>query len=126
MPSEKDSISEFNQNKKTDTLPYIIYADIESVIKKIDGSANNTEKSSRSKLARVFLGGIQCQQFGNLILQKTNILYIVGKKIRKLSIVVQESMLEKYLILNRRKCYTVNKRGAKIIFKVKQIVTFVE
>ena len=43
MPSEKDNISEFNQNKETDTLPYIIYADIESVIKKIDGSANNTK-----------------------------------------------------------------------------------
>ena len=50
MPSEKDNISEFNQNEETDTLPYIIYADIESVIKKIDGSPSNTEKSSGSKL----------------------------------------------------------------------------
>ena len=52
VPSEKDNISEFNQNKETDTLPYIIYADIESVIKKIDGSANNTKKSSGSKLGQ--------------------------------------------------------------------------
>ena len=42
MPSEKDNIS--------DKMPYIIYADIESVIKKIDGCANNSENSSAAKI----------------------------------------------------------------------------
>ena len=35
-PSEKDIILEFNQYMKSDKMPYIIYADIESLIKKID------------------------------------------------------------------------------------------
>ena len=39
MPSEKD-------NMKPDKMPYIIYADVESLIRKIDGCANNPEKSS--------------------------------------------------------------------------------
>ena len=34
MPSEKDIILEFNQYMKSDKMPYIIYADIESLIKK--------------------------------------------------------------------------------------------
>ena len=34
MPSGKDNILEFNQNMKSDKMPYIIYADIESLIKK--------------------------------------------------------------------------------------------
>ena len=34
MSSEKDNILEFNQYMKSDKMPYIIYADIESSIKK--------------------------------------------------------------------------------------------
>ena len=30
MPSEKDGILEFNQYMKSDKMPYIIYADMES------------------------------------------------------------------------------------------------
>ena len=47
MPSEKDSILEFNQSHK---MPYIIYADIESLIRKIDEYANNPENSSTTKI----------------------------------------------------------------------------
>ena len=38
MPSEKDNILEFNQYMKSDKMPYIIYADIKSLItyKQID------------------------------------------------------------------------------------------
>ena len=34
MPSEKNKILKFNQYIKSDKIPYIIYADIESLIKK--------------------------------------------------------------------------------------------
>ena len=33
MPSEKDNILEFNQYIRSDKMPYIVYADIESLIK---------------------------------------------------------------------------------------------
>ena len=33
MPSEKDNILEFNQYVRSDKMPYIVYADIESLIK---------------------------------------------------------------------------------------------
>ena len=46
MPLEKNNILEFNRYIKSDKMPYIIYADIESLIRKIDGCANNPEKSS--------------------------------------------------------------------------------
>ena len=45
-PSEKDNILEFNQYTKPDKMPCIIYADIESLIKQIDGCANNPEHIS--------------------------------------------------------------------------------
>ena len=49
MPSEKDKILEFNQYMNSDKMSYIIYADIESLIKKIDGFANNAKNSSTTK-----------------------------------------------------------------------------
>ena len=41
MPSKKNKILEFNQYMKSDKIPYIVYADIQSFILQIDGCANN-------------------------------------------------------------------------------------
>ena len=49
-PSEKENILEFNQHMKSDKMPYIIFADIESLIRKIDGCANNPENPSTTKI----------------------------------------------------------------------------
>ena len=84
MPSEKDNILEFNQFMKSDKIPYIIYGDIESLIRKwIDGCVNNAENSSATKIwgggggGGIFLAEIQCQLYGILIIKKARILYIV-------------------------------------------------
>ena len=50
MPSEKDNILESNHYMKSDKMPNIIYADTESLIKKIDGCANNLSHSSKTKI----------------------------------------------------------------------------
>ena len=50
MPSEKNKILEFNQHMKSDKMPYIIYADIESLIKKVNGCANNPENFLTTKV----------------------------------------------------------------------------
>ena len=55
--SEKDNILEFNQYMNSDKMPYIIYADIESLIKKTDGCANNSENSSITKIDEHILCG---------------------------------------------------------------------
>ena len=49
IPSEKDKLA-FNHCMKSDKELYIIYDDIESLIKKIDGSANNLQNSSKTKI----------------------------------------------------------------------------
>ena len=41
MPSEGIKILEFNQYWKSDKAPFIIYADLESLIVRIDGCKNN-------------------------------------------------------------------------------------
>ena len=52
MPSKKDKILKFSQCMKSDKMPYIIYAGLESLIKEIGGSANIPEKSSSTKIGQ--------------------------------------------------------------------------
>ena len=41
MPSEHNKTLESNQYQKSDTAPFIIYADLECIIEKIDECKNN-------------------------------------------------------------------------------------
>ena len=50
MPSETDKMLEFNQYMKLDKMSYTIYVDIQSLIRKRDGCANNPENSSTTKI----------------------------------------------------------------------------
>ena len=50
MPFKDTQILEFNQCHKSDETPSTIYADLEFLIKKVDGCKNNLEKSSKTKI----------------------------------------------------------------------------
>ena len=52
MPSEDIKILEFNQYQKSDKSPFIIYADLECILEKIDACKNNSEKSSTTKVSK--------------------------------------------------------------------------
>ena len=49
MPSEDSKLLEFNRYQESDKAPFIIYADLEYIIEKIDGYKNNPENSSTAK-----------------------------------------------------------------------------
>ena len=51
MSFEDTKILEFNQYQKSDKAPFIIYADLECIIEKIDGCKNNPENSSTTKVS---------------------------------------------------------------------------
>ena len=57
MPSEDTKILEFNQYHKSDKTPFVIYADLESLIEKIDGCKNNPQKSFTTKVGKHILLG---------------------------------------------------------------------
>ena len=50
MPSKVSKMLKFNQYRKSDVTASIIYADLDSLIKRIDGRKNNFEISSTTKL----------------------------------------------------------------------------
>ena len=78
MSSEKTKILDFNQYQKSDKAPFIFYAYLECIIKKIDGYKNNPESSSTTKLSKHILSGIsffQCPQYYNLEALKISMKY---------------------------------------------------
>ena len=54
MFSQDIKILEFNQYQKSDKAPFIIYADLECMLEKIDGCKNNSEKSSSKHIPSSF------------------------------------------------------------------------
>ena len=64
FPSSKNNILEFNQYKRLDKMLYIIYTNIESLIKKIERSANNLEKTSTTKVGKHIPGGYSMPTIG--------------------------------------------------------------
>ena len=74
MLSEDTKILEFNQYKKSNKLPFIIYADLECIIGKIDGCKDNPENSSTSKVSEHILSGFSMST--KLIIKlKINMMY---------------------------------------------------
>ena len=52
MSSKDTKILEFNQYQKSDKAPFIIYADLECIIEKIDGFKNNPENSPTANISK--------------------------------------------------------------------------
>ena len=57
MFSHDTKILEFNQYQTSDKAPFIIYADLECIIEKIDGCKNNPENSSTTKVSKHISSG---------------------------------------------------------------------
>ena len=51
MPSEDTKMLELSQYQKSDKAPFIIYADLDCILEKIDGWKNNPKNSSTTKVS---------------------------------------------------------------------------
>ena len=77
MPSKDMEILEFNQYQNSDKEPFIIYADIECIIEKIDGCKINPENSSTTKVAEHIPSGFSMSSFGSV--ENISMMYTVVK-----------------------------------------------
>ena len=57
MPPDDTNILEFNQYQKSDKAQFIVYADLECIIQKIDRRKNNPENSSKTKVSEYIPSG---------------------------------------------------------------------
>ena len=63
MSSENTKILGLNQYQSSDNAPFIIYADLECIIEKIDGCNNNLKVHLQQNKAKIFHQVFQCLQF---------------------------------------------------------------
>ena len=59
MPSQYTKILEFNQYQKSEKASFIIYADLECLIEKVDTCKNNPENSFTTKVAEHIPSGFR-------------------------------------------------------------------
>ena len=75
MPSQDTKILEFKQYQKADKAAFLIHADFECIIEKMDGCKNNPENSSTTKVSELFHQLFQCLQYLYLEAQKISVMY---------------------------------------------------
>ena len=65
--SKEPKILEFNQYQKYDNTPYFVYADLESLIKRVGGCKESSEKSSTAKVGEQIPCRFQVLRYGHLM-----------------------------------------------------------
>ena len=65
LPYKDTKMLEFNQYQKSDKAPFIIYADLECLMEKIDGCENNPEKSSTTKVGEHIRSGFSMSKISS-------------------------------------------------------------
>ena len=76
MPSEDTKILEFNQYQRSDKPLFIIYADLQCIIEKVDECKNNLENSSTIKVSEHIVSGFSMSTISSL---KHSMMYTEAK-----------------------------------------------
>ena len=72
MPSEDTKVLELNQYLKSDGPPFIIYADLECILEKLDGCKNNSQNLSTTKVSRNILSGFSVHSILYISIRKSS------------------------------------------------------
>ena len=122
MPSEKENMLAFKHYMKSDKMPCIIYADIESLIKKIDGCENNSEKSSIRKVGKHIPCGYSVSTiWGFNQIEDKHTLYREQDCMKKICESLREHA-KSIIDFEKKKNVTVNKKRIKITQRCKTML----
>ena len=79
MPNEYNKILKYNHGEKSMKVPFIIYADLESLLEKMSTCQNNLEKSSTTKMNKHISSGYSLFTHCSFDLTKNNLQCYGGK-----------------------------------------------
>ena len=100
MPSKNIKILEFNQYQKSDKAPFIIYADLQCIIEKIDGCKNNPENSSTTKVSEHIPSGFSVSTISSFRSTENEHMYRVKDCMKKFCEFLREHAMK---IINLKK-----------------------
>ena len=73
MPNEDNKVLKYNQGEKSMKFPFIIYADLECLLEKMNTCHNNLEKSSTTKINKHTSSGYLMKQKISLVMIEVKI-----------------------------------------------------
>ena len=83
MPKEDKKILKYNHGEKSMKVPFIIYADLESLLEKMNTCHNNPEKSSTTELNKHTASGYSLFTHCSFDATKNKLDYYRGKNCMK-------------------------------------------
>ena len=115
MPSADTKILEFDQYQKPDETPFIIYADLERIIKRIDRCKNNAENLSATKVSEHIPLGFLMSRISSFRSIETKHDVYRGKDCMKNLCEFLREHTMKIINFKKKKNEIVNKRAAGIL-----------
>ena len=124
MSSEENKMLEFNQYKKSDKAPFIICADLEFIIEKIEWCKNNPKISSTTKLCEHIPSGFSMSTISSFItIENKHDVYRGKDCMKKFSEFLREHAM-KTINSKKEKKEIISKRAAGIM-NIQKSVLFV-
>ena len=115
MSFEDIKISEFNQYHKYDKAPFIIYADLESLIEKINGCKNTPEKSSTTRVGEHILSDFSMPTITSFkSIEKNHDVYRGKDSMEKFCESLREHAMN-IINFEKNENETINKRTVEVI-----------
>ena len=115
MPSEDTKILDFDQYQKSDKAPFIIYADLECLIEKIDGCKNNPENSFTTKVGKHISSGFSISRISSFKIISNKHDVHRGKDCMKKFCESFRQQAVNIINFKKKKNEVINKRAAGII-----------
>ena len=116
MRSEDYKILQFNQNQKSDKIPFIIYADLECIIEKIDGCKNNPENPSTTNVSEHIQSGFSMSTISSFrSIENKHDVYRSKDCMKKFCKFLREHAIKIINFTKKKKNEVINKSAAVII-----------
>ena len=124
MLSENTKILEFNQYQKSNKEPFIIYADLECLIEKIDRCENNPENSFTTKVGEHSPSGFSISTILSFkSIENKNDVYRGKYYMKKFCESLREHAIKIIIFkMKKKEKEVINKRAAGIIRKCKNLL----
>ena len=124
MSSEENKMLEFNQYKKYDKAPFIICADLEFIIEKIEWCKNNPKISSTTKLCEHIPSGFSMSTISSFrTIENKHDVYRGKDCMKKFSEFLREHAMK--TINSKKEKKEVNSKRAAGIMNIQKSVLFV-
>ena len=116
-PKENNKTLKYNYGEKPMKVPFVIYADLESLLEKMSTCYNNPKKSSTAKIKRHTPSGYSLFKHCSFDTTKNRLDYYRDKN----CIIEQKYILQKLIIIEAKNtCLDLKKHVAKIINHAKK------